>query len=166
MKDSELRGLVLQWFYDQREQRFPILREDAFDGTYPYNTLQRICAQLAEQRLIASWHPTMTGSGPVIGHGSITADGTDVVEGTRASPISISFEGATMVTVRESQNVQIGNNNVQNITIQLKGLLNQIDNSSATLVEREEAKSLLKKFLDHPLVAAVGGAAIAKALGF
>jgi hypothetical protein len=71
-----------------------------------------------------------------------------------------------MVHVRDSQNVIIGNSNTQTITIQLRDFINQIDNSSAPPGEKEAAKSLLKQFLEHPVVATVGGAAIAAALGF
>jgi hypothetical protein len=80
-----------------------------------------------------------------------------VVEGNVAAPISIVLDQSRHVAVHHSSNVQIGNENVQDVTIHFEKLLSAIDKSSASDKEKEEAKSLLKKFLEHPLVSSIAG---------
>ncbi|MBG0846650.1 hypothetical protein H3222_15645 [Pseudomonas chengduensis] len=52
---------------------------------------------------------------------------------------------------------QVGNGNVQNIHNVFSQLLQQIDETNATPEEKEEAKSRLAKFLEHPLVGSILG---------
>ncbi len=56
---------------------------------------------------------------------------------------------------------QIGNNNTQNIECVFKYLLDEIDSSDASAEQKEEAKSRLKAFLEHPLTNTVIGAGTA-----
>lgn len=56
--------------------------------------------------------------------------------------------------------VQIGDHNTQHITSAIQELAQKIDSSSASGVEKEEAKSLLQKFISHPLVTSIVGSAI------
>ena len=160
MTDSELRGVVLRRLYDHRREGFVTLAEGDFGGQFSFVELRSICRQLAEKGLIGKWHPTSTGSGPTIGIGQITAEGIDVIEGTKSPPISITFDQRSTISVSGSQNVQIGNHNIQSIVVHLQSLAKAIDNSSATEQEKSEAKSLLNKFLAHPLVAAILGGVI------
>lgn len=160
MTDSELRGIVLRRFYDRRHDGFVTLAETDFSGQFSFVELRSICRQLSEKGLIGEWHPTSTGAGPTIGIGRITADGIDVIEGTRSPPISITFDQRSTISVSASQNVQIGNQNVQSIAIHLQSLAKAIEHSSATEQEKSEAKSLLNKFLAHPLVSALLGGVI------
>jgi hypothetical protein len=51
--------------------------------------------------------------------------------------------------------VQIGSSNVQDIAVHFEKLVAAINDSSAPSAQKEEAKSLLKKFLEHPLVISV-----------
>ena len=90
--------------------------------------------------------------------GKISARGADVVEGSVASPISIVLDQSHHVAVHHSSNVQIGNENVQDVTIHFEKLVSAIDKSSASEKDKKEAKSLLKKFLEHPLVSSIAGA--------
>jgi hypothetical protein len=62
--------------------------------------------------------------------------------------------------ITNSHGFQIGDHNVQHIINSLGTLIGQIDASDAPEAEKDEAKSRLKSFLEHPLVCAVlGGAA-------
>lgn len=63
------------------------------------------------------------------------------------------------ITIHGAQSVQIGDFNTQNVINSIHALKNQIEASSATPEEKEEAKSLLSKFLSHPLVGSILGAA-------
>ena len=99
----------------------------------------------------------MTGGGPSVGIGQITAEGVDVVEGNATAPISITFDHRSTVSVTSSQNVQVGNNNIQSVAGQFQILLDAIDVSSATPAEKQEAKTLVRKVLEHPVVAAIVG---------
>jgi len=56
---------------------------------------------------------------------------------------------------------QIGHNNVQNIESLIGELVKEIDNANATDEDKQEAKSLLKAFLAHPLTSAAIGAGTA-----
>lgn len=61
--------------------------------------------------------------------------------------------------------IQIGNENKQEIYNNFQTLIRAIEESSATNEEKEEAKSRLKKFLEHPLVTTIAGSAIGSLLG-
>ncbi|WP_206616180.1 RIP homotypic interaction motif-containing protein [Aeromonas caviae] len=69
------------------------------------------------------------------------------------------------ITIHGAQSVQIGDYNTQNIINSIQALKNQIESSAATAGEKEEAKSLLAKFLGHPLVTSILGAAAGAAIG-
>ena len=64
------------------------------------------------------------------------------------------------INISGAQSVQIGDYNTQNITSALEALVKIIDSSPASATEKEEAKSMLAKFLAHPLVVAGVGATI------
>ena len=52
---------------------------------------------------------------------------------------------------------QVGNGNVQNFQNFFNQLTQQIEAADATEVEKQEARSLLAKFLEHPLVCSIAG---------
>lgn len=52
---------------------------------------------------------------------------------------------------------QVGNGNIQNIQSAIASLQQQIDTASASKAEKDEAKGLLAKFLEHPLVCSIIG---------
>jgi len=67
--------------------------------------------------------------------------------------------GHSIVINGNNANVQVGNNNVQNVSNAFNYLLEQIDKSSATAQEKSDAKSLMKKLIEHPLVNTILGTA-------
>lgn len=69
------------------------------------------------------------------------------------------------ISIHGSTGIQIGDHNVQNLQVALKEVLASIDHADAPREDREEAKSRLNAFLEHPLVAAAVGAGLPVALG-
>lgn len=63
------------------------------------------------------------------------------------------------INVGNNSNVQIGDNNRMEFRENIQNLINTIEKSSASEPEKEEAKGLLKKFLEHPLVTTIAGSA-------
>jgi hypothetical protein len=160
MMDSELRGIVLKRFYDRRIENSDsliVLTEADFQGRFSFQELQRTCQQLDEKQLIDKWRPNMRGVGPQVGVGRITAYGIDVVEGTAKPPLSVTLDQSSHISVTSSQNVQIGNHNVQQFKGYIEQIIHAIDNYPSDEKQKAEAKSLLKKFLEHPLVTAIAG---------
>lgn len=160
MTDKELRGIVLNRFYERRrenDQSFIVLTEDDFDEGINRNEAISICGQLAEKGLLSKWKQNMEGSGSTYGTGKISAFGVDVVEGSATPPIAIKIDRSKHITVSASQNVQVGNSNHMELTDVISELSHAIEKSNGSEKEKEEAKSLLKSFLSHPLVAAITG---------
>ena len=159
MKDNEIRGLVLQKYYDRRRDgEFQWSKEELLNflevASFDHVDLFRACDQLAEHGLI-DWHPIHVRGQTIAGAGKITAFGVDVIEGSVKPPISITLDHS--ISVHGSSNVQIGSHNTQDFSIQIGKIVSAIDQSSVSEAQKAEAKSLLKKFLDHPLVASIAG---------
>lgn len=159
MKDTELRALILQKYYEKRREGPFQWSEDDFkdvpdSADFDAADLYRICDQLADHGLI-NWRPVKTFGGVVGGIGNITASGVDIIEGTAQPPISMTFDHS--ITVHGSSNVQVGSNNTQGSTIQIGRLVDAIEQSNAPEADKTEAKSRLKRFLEHPLVTSIAG---------
>ncbi|MEW6438803.1 MAG: hypothetical protein AB1508_16720 [Pseudomonadota bacterium] len=152
MSDAELRGLVLQVFYEVRHEvdwfSLKQLAEKLED--FDFDVLGNICDQLGEKNLI-TWKPLRSGMGIAAGMGRITSDGIDVLEGTASAPIAITLYDHS-VRVSGSSNVQVGGGNVQNVNFDIGKLVAAIDHSQAGEREKAEAKSLLQKFTENKLV--------------
>lgn len=69
------------------------------------------------------------------------------------------------INISGSAGIQIGDNNVQHLEAAMKEVLAAIESAHASGREKEEAKGLLSKFLEHPLVSAAVGAGLPAALG-
>ena len=65
----------------------------------------------------------------------------------------------TTINISNSQGIQVGDHNVQNIETGLKELVEQINSSSVNDSEKQEAKSALRQLMDNPVVAGVLGGA-------
>ena len=151
MTDGQLRGLVLQKLYDRRHQAdFVDLSEIAnVEPTNP-NRIANICDQLGQHGLI-QWTAYQGLEGVIAGMGKISANGVDVIEGTRQSPITVTLHDHR-ISVASSSHVQIGNANVQGKDIDIGKLVTAVDHSSASEAEKTEAKSILGKIAASPLV--------------
>jgi hypothetical protein len=161
MNDNQLRGLVLKYFYHNRR-----LQRGLLPGISDLGELQnvndrdivRACNQLADHNLI-DWqkYETFNGSG---GLGNINAFGVDVIEGTAKSPISINLDNSQSISVSGSSNVTISGSNTQGNTITLEDLISQVDNNNASDKDKDEARNLFRRFLEHPLVSSIADGAI------
>lgn len=159
MKDSEVRGTILQRLYDIRHLNNGMI--DIPDGMTIMNiaptVLANCAAQLDEQGLIK--FRQYIGRGYRAGHGSITAYGVDVVEGNVRPPIAVTIDSS--INVSGSQAVQIGGQgNLQNVTLDVEKMITMVDSAGGTVTEKEEAKSLLKKLAENKIVQGVLGAMV------
>lgn len=159
MKDSELRGTLLQILYDLRKSQ-PLTRFDPLiSNDLPEPELRRALTQLEEKGLI-DWKFKPYGQ---LGVGSITAYGTEVVEGDVQPPITMNF-GAVIdasvshstdksINISGSSGVHIGDTNTYTLDIEKLNLA--IDHSTVSQTEKAEAKSLLSKLFANKIVRGV-----------
>jgi len=154
MKDTELRAIILQKYYDLRERGSVQLIEIEEDKNFPIKDRQeigRICGQLAENKLI-EWSPTKMRGFIVGGIGKITASGVDVIERTAEAPVSITFDHRQTVNISGSNNI-VGDHNAQNIS----KMDFAISHSNFSEAEKAEAKSLWQKVCANKLLSTVIG---------
>jgi hypothetical protein len=159
MTDNELRGIVLQKFYERRREGTIIPEPNDFDPPVPTEDLFRICEQLGDHGLL-DWKRQGYNGNPFFGVGKISAYGVDIFENNEKPPIGVTFS-PNFISIIQSQGVQIGDSNVQNISYVIENFITRIEQASASEEEKKEAKSKLKAFLEHPLVTSVlGGLAL------
>ena len=111
MKDGDLRGIVLEKFYEIRNDSDLVnVAELPEIVSLEPNVIRRvnICEQLGQYGLIKWVSANSTTS--VGGFGKITARGVDVVEGTARAPITVTLHDHR-ISVSQSSNVQIGDSN-------------------------------------------------------
>ena len=77
----------------------------------------------------------------------------------------VDYKPVQNIHVNNAQSIQIGDFNTQNVVNSFEALVKKIDSSSASPKEKEEAKSLLSKFLTHPVVVSVLGEAAGAIIG-
>jgi hypothetical protein len=154
MKDTELRGLLLQAFYERRQTR-GILRPSAawIDSKTSNDEVVRISEQLGDHWLL-DWHPDYEG-----GAGSITAYGVDVVEGQRSPDIAVQLVQHYTTNVTNSANVIVGNNNSQTVVNAFEEILRAIESSSSDTASKAQSKSLLSQLASSPVIAQIIGQA-------
>jgi len=120
MTDGELRGIVLESFYEFRNRQPSLLNVLAlpeFTSLEPdIHRLLNICEQLGQHGLI-QWK-SLNSFTSVGGMGKITARGVDVIEGTAHAPITVTLHDHS-VSVNQSSNVQIGDSNTQDVNVRI-----------------------------------------------
>jgi hypothetical protein len=130
VKDGELRGIVLEKFYEARNQPTNLVNPMTLPGLSSiepdYNRLFNICEQLSEHGLL-NW-TSARGLTTVGGMGHISAKGVDVIEGTARSPVTVILSDHR-ISISHSSNVQIGHSNtITNETgIQLSDLTRLVE---------------------------------------
>lgn len=72
---------------------------------------------------------------------------------------SYSVKHQTIHINGSNSNVQIGDHNRMEFRENIHNLINTIEKTEASNEEKEEARGLLKKFLEHPLVNTIAGSA-------
>jgi hypothetical protein len=165
VKDSELRGIVLQFLYDRRRE--DVLLFGAIQGaTQIPNAVDqkdwlRACDQLGDYNLI-KWDqfPDHTGDGIIGGAAKINGFGTAVVEESEKPPIPVIIDQRQYVNVVSSQAVQIAGSNSQQqqtVTDAFEKVVNALDNANVTEAEKQKARCLLAKLLQSKAAMAVLG---------
>jgi len=164
MKDSVVRGCLLQLLYERRSE-----------GSIPFGHAEqavpppagisrrdwlRAVAQLSEYRLI-DWTPLedQSGMGLLSGFAKINDFGVKVLEAGVAPPISISIDKSRRTTVRRRQTPTAPSTQQQQQVIMdaLEKVITAINQADMSGREKNEAKSLLRKLLGSKAAASVLG---------
>ena len=164
MKDSVVRGCLLQLLYERRsEGSIPFGQgEQAVlpPGGINHRDWLRALAQLSEYHLI-DWTPVedQSGMGLLSGFAKINDFGVKVLEGGVAAPISISINKSRRTTVPRRQIPTAPSTPKQQQVIMeaLEKVITAINQADVSEQEKNEAKTLLRRLL--------GGKAAAKLLG-
>ena len=167
MKDSVVRGRLLQLLYERRDE-----------GSIPFGRLEqavlppggisrrdwlRAVAQLSEYGLI-DWTSLedKSGMGQLSGFAKINDFGVQVVEGGVgvAPPIRISIDESPRTTVPKQQQAPVATSTSQQrkITQALEKVIAAINQADLSEKEKNEAKSSLRKLLSSKAAAKVLGA--------
>mgnify|MGYP007055198744 CR=1 FL=1 len=161
MKDSDLRALVLKKFYEERKKDKYFPKAEDFPEV-DIDDIYRVCSQLAEHNLLKAWQAI--GRPVSNGNGIISADGVDVIEGTKKPSIAISVtnnnQSISVGNISKASNLTIGNDNTVSIESNLKEIIEMLKSSDSSKEEKEAALTLLKGFISHPLVASMAGASL------
>ena len=165
MKDSVVRGCVLQFLYERRSEGFlPFGQsEQAVPPPAGINRRDwlRAVAQLSEYRLI-DWTPLedKSGMGLLSGFAKISDFGVEVLEARVAPPIPIAIDKSGQTSVRPEQEAggAASTPQQQAITEALEKVITAINQAEVSEQEKNEAKSLLRKLLSSKAAAKVLGA--------
>ena len=164
MKDSVVRGCLLQLLYERRsEGSIPFGHAEQAvppPGGINRRDWLRAVAQLSEYHLI-DWTPLedKSGRGLLSGFAKINDFGVKVLEAGIASPIRISIDESRRSAVPRQQQASIAPSTPQQqvLTEALEKLITALNQADVSEQEKNEAKSLLRKLL--------GGKAAARVLG-
>jgi hypothetical protein len=159
MKDTQLRGIILAKYYDRRRGEIFTPKPEDFDPPIAIDDILAISDQLGQHGLI-EWKVLKRFGGIAAGIGKISAFGIDVVEGEATPDIKVEFVQSKTINVTGSSNVVVGDHNQMSVTQHIAGLARVIDNSTGTPEQKAEAKGLLRRLVEHPLVASVAGGAV------
>jgi len=163
MKDSVVRGRLLKFLYERREE-----------GSIPFGRLEqavpppggisrrdwlRAVAQLSEYGLI-DWTSLedKSGMGQLSGFAKINDFGVQAVEGGVAPPIRISESPRTTVPKQRKAPVATSTSQQRKITQALEKVIAAIDQADLSEKEKNKAKSSLRKLLSSKAAAKVLGA--------
>jgi hypothetical protein len=164
MKDSVVRGCLLQLLYERRsEGSIPFGHGEAAappPGGINRRDWLRAVAQLSEYRLI-DWTPLadQSGMGLLSGSAKINDFGVKVLEGGVASPIRISFDEGRRTSVPRQKQATIGPSTPEQhaITEAMEKVITAINRADVSEREKNEVKSLLRKLLGSKAAASVLG---------
>ncbi|CAK8716865.1 hypothetical protein GCAAIG_06275 [Candidatus Electronema halotolerans] len=168
MRDSELRGYILQYFYERRrEHSLPSPKSVELGVEVTEQDILQICDQLSEKNLL-DWQPIKSGlkhsEFTFQGTGRISTLGIDVVEGAVNPVINVEFNRHRNT---ESATGSKGGDHItcNNNRLTFLWLIKAIESSDATPQEKEEAKTLFRNFFEHPLVSKIAENAVAGLFG-
>jgi len=164
MKDSVVRGCLLQLLYERRsEGSIPFGQgEQAVlsPGGINRRDWLRALAQLSEYHLI-DWTPVedQSGMGLLSGFAKINDFGVKVLEGGVAPPIQISMDERrrTSVPRREQAPIATSIQHQQMVTDALEKVITTINQADVSEQEKNEAKTLLRRLLGSKAAVSVLG---------
>jgi hypothetical protein len=165
MKDSVVRGCLLQLLYERRgEGSIPLGHTEQAvppPGGISRRDWLRAVAQLSEYRLI-DWTPLedQSGMGLLSGFAKINDFGVKVLEAGVAPPIGISIDKRRRTTVPRQEQAPIAPSTPQQqaITEALEKVITAINQADVSEQEKNEAKSLLRKLVGSKAATNVLGA--------
>jgi hypothetical protein len=165
MKDSVVRGRLLQLLYERRTEGSTSLGrgEQAVPppGGISRRDWLRAATQLSEYGLI-DWRPLedKSGMGLLSGFAEINDLGVQVMEARIPPPIRISFDESRRTAVPQPEQPPIAPSTPQQqmITEALEKVITAINQADVSKEEKNEAKSLLRKLLGSKAAAKVLGA--------
>jgi hypothetical protein len=156
--DNELRGRLLEKYYQRRKERLIGLVPSDFDGQLDAHDILNGAGQLADCGLI-HWRPNRGLGGIGGGMGTITATGVDVVESRVPAPIEILWSpdrerhaSAASVVSAVASGASVG--------VAIERLAQAIDDSDASAAHKQAATLLLRAFQEHPLVCNIAQCAV------
>ena len=164
MKDSVVRGCLLQLLYERRSEG-PIPFGQGEQAVPPPGGISRrdwlrAVAQLSEYGLI-DWNPLedKSGMGLLSGFAKINDFGVDVLEAGVASPIQISIDERrrTSFPRQEQQPIATSAQHQQMITEALEKVITAINQADVSEQEKNEAKTLLRRLLGSKAALSVLG---------
>jgi hypothetical protein len=165
MKDSVVRGCLLQLLYERRsEGSIPFGHAEQAvppPGGISRRDWLRAVAQLSEYRLI-DWTPfeDKSGMGLLSGFAKINDFGVKVLEAGVAPPILISIDESRPTTVSRQEQASVATSipQQQAITEALEKVITAINQVDLSEKEKNAAKSLLRKLLGSKAAGNVLGA--------
>jgi len=165
MKDSVVRGRLLQLLYEHRTEGSTPLGhgEQAVPppGSISRRDWLRAAAQLSEYGLI-DWTPIedKSGMGLLSGFAKINDFGVQVIEAGVASPIKISIDESRRTAVPQTGQtpIVVSTPPQKRVTDALEKVIIAINQAEVSEQEKNEAKSLLQKLLGSKAAAKVLGA--------
>ena len=154
MKDSVVRGCLLQLLYEHRGEGLLPFGQAEHAVLPPAGINRRdwlrAVAQLSEYRLI-DWTPLeeKSGMGLLSGFAKINDFGVKVLEAGVESPIRISIDESRRTTVPRQEQAPIGaiTPQQQAISDALEKVITAVNQAEVSEQEKNEAKSLLRKLL-------------------
>jgi len=164
MKDSVVRGCLLQLLYERRSEGF-IPFGQAEQAVLPPGGINRrdwlrALAQLSEYHLI-DWTPLedKSGMGLLSGFAKINDFGVEVLEGNVSVPLRISIDESQRPTVSKRKQAPIAGRTPQQqmITEALEKVIAAINQADVSEQQKNEAKSLFRKLLGSKAAASVLG---------
>jgi hypothetical protein len=163
MKDSVVRGCLLQLLYERRSEG-PIPFGQGEQAVPPPGGISRrdwlrAVAQLSEYGLI-DWTAIedKSGMGQLSGFAKINDFGVDVLEAGVASPIQISIDERRRTSVPRREQAPIATSaHQQMITDALDKVITAINQADVPEQEKNEAKSLLRRLLNSKAAVSVLG---------
>ena len=111
MTDNEIRGILLRKYYDRRREGMIGLEAADFDGRMSDIDIKHVSVQLMENGLIEGKKIEALSEGLIAVMAKITAMGIDVVEEKTASPISLTINNDSSISVANSSSVIVGSGN-------------------------------------------------------